>query len=195
MSVNMSSVLDYLSNCSLKLEKIALKFNSMPSLAISPNLNFSSLIEQVGKNSTEAGTILQSNGYPVAVILSTEQYKGTSGLIGSFSSLISRLHDLFISKEKFDQMSVEVLNEIGSDLYSTSIFILLGTIATVAGAFFLGKRYHEIENDQTKSKSRMSYIMPGVILAVGIGTLAFSAYETNLASRACLDLADGISSL
>jgi len=195
MSIN--ALVDSLSTSLSLLETIALKFESMPRLEISPDLDVSSLIEQAGKNSTEVGTLLLSEGSPVAAILSTEQYKGVHYVISTFSSIISTLRNAFISQEEALKGSVGLLketggflNEAGDKLCKMPIFILIGTVATAAGAFFLGKRYQEAKNDQTKSK--ISYIMPGTVLAVGLGVLAFSAHRGGSLGAESLAITTGI---
>ncbi len=179
------------------LEQVSLKLESMPSLDVSSRLNFSSLIEQVGKNSTEAGTILQSNGSPVAVIFSTEQYQTVNAIIKFIPFVIQNMHDAMKHriefKEKLQHASVEIFNITGAVLNPLPLFILIGTVATLAGAFLFGKKYHEVENDQTKLKSRMSYIAPGALLALGVSALAFTVYGASLASSICFDLAKGFS--
>lgn len=183
----------------LALDKLHSRFNSLPNLEVSPTLDFSNLIEQVGKNSKEAGTILQSNGSPVAVIFSTEQYKAVDGIIKFIPSVIRAMQDTLKAriefKEKMQEISVEIFNVAGPLLNIIPAFITIGTIATLAGAFFLGKKYHEVENDPTKSKSRTSYILPSVILTIGLGSLGLSAYLTNLASQACFKLVKDLSSI
>ena len=196
--VSMSNQLERLQQIRLSsaLANVASKFESMPSLEVSPNLNVPSLIEQIGKNSTEAGTILQSNGSPVAVIFSAEQYKTVYGVINFIPSVVQSMQDALKSrieyKEKLQQLSVELFDNAGNFFHLLPYSILLGTIATVAGAFLLGKRYHQIENEQTEL--RRSYLAPVFILGLGIGTLAHAAYRASQISSNFLGNARFLSS-
>jgi hypothetical protein len=185
--ISMNSIFGFMSKFSFLLKETALIFKSMPNLEISPNLDVSSLIEQAGKT-TEAGTILQSNGSPVAVILGAAQYKSLHNIIDASPSIIQDLQDKLKTKEKFYQTHVEGLGKIGSGLHSMPLLILIGTVVTFTGAFFLGKSYNEVEDDN--QKFRMSHIIPRVMIIAGISALAFSFYGVSSASRDCLDLAN-----
>ncbi len=177
-------------------ENIARKFISMPSLEVAPNLNFSSLIEEVGKNSNEAGTVLLSDGSPVAVIFNTEQIPLLNKIINFFPAVIQNMRDTLNHRIEFtkelQKLSVELLDTAGEFLHVLPYFILIGTILTVEGAFFLGKRYYEVENDQIKPKSKMSYIIPSAVLAFGIGLLALSVYGASRTSSNFLGVAKSL---
>lgn len=166
------------------LATVDAQFKSMPSLEVASNLDFSSLIEEIGKNSTEAGTTLLSEGSPVAVIFSTEQYKRVSGIVKFIPAVMEHmriaLENRVEYKNKLKDVSVELLQTAGDFLHVLPFVILMGTVFTVAGAFFLGDRYRRVEKDQTES--RQKYIAPAMLLAVGLGTLVFSAYKASQTS-------------
>ncbi len=166
-------------------ENIVKKFTSMPSLEVAPNLNFSSLIEEVGKNSTEAaGTVLLSGGSPVAVIFNMEQASMLDKVINFIPAIIQHMHKTLQFrvefKGKLQECSVELLKSAGEFTHYLPYLVLLGTIATVAGAFFLGKWSQEVKTD--RNKSRMSLLVPSFSLGVGIGLLALSAFGASRVS-------------
>jgi hypothetical protein len=176
-------------------ENIVKKFTSMPTLEVAPNLNFSSLIEEVGKNSTDAaGTVLLSGGSPVAVIFNMEQVSLLNKIVNFIPAVIQHMHDTIKFrvdfKEKLQECSVGLLKAGGDFFHLLPYFILVGTIATVTGAFFLGTRYQE--NDLNKSKMR--YLAPGFIFGCGIGSLIMSAFGASQVSSAFFDVAKSIRS-
>ena len=174
-------------------ENLVKKFTSMPTLEVAPNLNFSNLIEEVGKNSTEAaGTVLLSGGSPVAVIFNMEQVSMLNKVINFIPAVIQHMHDtikLRIDfKEKLQECSVELFKAGGEFFPGLPYIMLTGTIATVIGAFFLGRVY-EINNDEENAKSKMSYLTPGFVFGCGISMLALSAFGASRVSSAFFDVA------
>jgi hypothetical protein len=175
-------------------ENIAKKFTSMPNLEVAPNLNFSSLIEEVGKTSTEAGTVLLSEGAPVAVIFNMEQMSLVNKVINFIPAVVQNMKQALNSRiayaDELKKWSVEVLDAAGSVISIVPVFITVGAILAVAGALWIGT---EINNKDIKSRAK--YLVPGFFLGAGLGMLAFSGFGAQMASTGCLNLAKKMSSV
>lgn len=174
----------------LTLDNFAFAFQKMPSMEVPNTLVFSELIEQAGANAAQAGTLLQSNGSTVAVLLDLKQYKAVDAIIKVIPLLIENMQKTLQAKLDFKNKFLEIFNSelilsVGK-VYGQLLpwLIGVGTILTVSGAVFLGRAHHQYENTSDPAKKSLKgCIFPAVPLVFGIGILAFSVFTAHRASN------------
>lgn len=184
------------------LAEIGTKYHSLPTIEVPSSVNLPELIQRAGENADAAGTILQTDGSPVAVLFNTKQYEAIKGIINFIPDVIQKLGAEFENRMTLKKLGSEVLNELRYPLTSATALMVMGTVIAMAGAFTFGavlfseddKALQAPGNPSSQpknpwSKRLVNCIIPGLIMAVGMGFIVRSMMITNQVSNACATLA------
>lgn len=188
-------------------------YKSLPSVEVSPSLSFSELLV-TAQDPAAAGTILQTDGSPVAVLFNIKQFESVQKILDFIPNIVQKIKTEYETNfipytlQKFKLQAESgiktELSSVGTELLKVSmplkkalIMMGCGTIAVLFGAYILGRnsqiRSHRKPSGEsysiTPSQITTRRIVGCLTTVIGIGLIVRSMMLTHQVSSACLTLA------